>query len=574
MAIRIPTPATQGAAPLGGTQAQPASTPYQNLSLPDTTFNARMMQQLGERGIQFADYLRNQQDEQLLLELQKGVGDWERNLLFGETPSGEGDGTGGALALKERDAFGLTDRIEAQFDEHLTEYNASLSGLSRSGRLAAQEFAQGRRELLLDQVSKYEFQQREAYNARLRREAEAAAARAAETAWASPEAMKLAEDRLISAATNRATFEFAGVEDAEERQRLIDDAVAAQREQFYRTAIMRAVGQGEAKLGRRLYDEAVEAGIITLEDDDLLTRTVQYGEQVDVVINGATGIVQQYPNDLEGAVQFARSMGLDGDTERDLVAEIERRFASRQAFEAQRREQQYEDARASALNGTLFEDFNPAQLAEFDAAERADLETLNSGAPVVGDTTLFRTLQLLSAEELANYDLISVASQLNDNQWQTILAAQKAARAAVSTGQNYEWEGVRSEQTVIDATITAMGIRSGASANDRDINNRNQIYLLMEAEKQRRLSRGESWTAKDIQAYADLLNTPTVYQEGRVYGVWEEPLWKILSGSVEVTYVDGVPPEAVKAITEAIEGQGLEATPDLILQVYEEAQGE
>jgi hypothetical protein len=100
--------------------------------------------------------------------------------------------------------------------------------------------------------------------------------------------MAAGEARLISATTNRAAYEFAGIPDEGERQRLIDEAVAAELEQFQRTAIMRAVGQGEPKIGRRLYAEALERGTITLAEDDLLTRTVQYGEQIDVVINGAT----------------------------------------------------------------------------------------------------------------------------------------------------------------------------------------------------------------------------------------------------------------------------------------------
>ena len=108
MAIRIPTPDIQGAQRLGGMQAQAADTPFQRLTMPDTTFNSRMLQQLGESGVQFANYLQEQQDERLLLELQAGVGDWERNLLFGEEVTGAPSGRGGILALEERDAFGLT----------------------------------------------------------------------------------------------------------------------------------------------------------------------------------------------------------------------------------------------------------------------------------------------------------------------------------------------------------------------------------------------------------------------------------------------------------------------------------
>jgi hypothetical protein len=568
MAIRIPTPDIQGAQRLGGLQAQEAATPFQRLTLPDTTFNSRMLQQLGESGVQFANYLQEQEDERLLLELQAGVGDWERSLIFGEDVTGAPTGQGGVLALQERDAFGLTQRVETEFDEHLTQYNASLSGLSRNGRLAAQEFAQKRRDALLDQTARYEFQQREAYNNRLRREAEAAAARAAETAWASPEAMAAAEARLVSATTNRAAYDFAGILDEGERQRLIDEAVAAELEQFQRTAIMRAIGQGQTEIGRQLYDQAVERGTIVLAEDDLLTRTVQYGEQIDVVINGASMIFQQYPDDLAGATQAARNMGLDGDTERDLVAEIERRFSSAAAVEAQGREQAFEAALAAAENGTYLTDIDPAQQAQLSPQQRRDLEDINARIPLVGDEAILTRLKSQSVEETANTDLSDILSQLTRTQRAEARRIVEAAREAVSGVGEWKWQGIRTEHTTIDTTITAMGIPAGKDADEEGIAQRNQLYLLMENEKQRRLAAGEAWDAQAVAQYADFLNQSVVTSEGTFYGVNRAPRWKVLLGQETVEFVEGVPSDVIPAIRQAIEARGLQATPELIQQVY------
>lgn len=572
MAIRIPTPDIQGAQRLGGMQAQAADTPFQRLTMPDTTFNSRMLQQLGESGVQFANYLQEQQDERLLLELQAGVGDWERNLLFGEEVTGAPSGSGGILALEERDAFGLTQRVEADFDEHLTQYNESLSGLSRNGRLAAQEFAQKRRDALLDQIARYEFQQREAYNNRLRREAEAAAARAAETAWASPEAMAAAEARLVSATTNRAAYDFAGIPDEGERQRLIDEAVAAELEQFQRTAIMRAIGQGQTEIGRQLYDQAVERGTIVLAEDDLLTRTVQYGEQIDVVINGASTIFQQYPDDLGGAVQAARSMGLDGDTERDLVAEIERRFASAAAVEAQQREQTFEAALAAAEAGNFLTAFDNAERAQFTPQQRQDLERINAGIPLVGDERILTRLKSQTAEETANTDLSELLGSLTLEQRDEARRIVDAARKDVNGSNSYEWQGIRTEQVTIDTAITAMGIVSGPKARARDIDNRNDLYLLFDNEKQRRLAAGEAWDAQAVSLYADLLNSQVPTSEGFLYGAYTAPLWQVLLGKEAVMFVPGVPTDAIPEIRKAIEARGLQPTPELIERVYLQSQ--
>lgn len=572
MAIRVPTPVTQGAQNLGGVQAQAAATPYQRLTLPDTSFNSRMLQQIGQSGVQFANYLQEQEDERLLLEFQAGLGEFERGLLYGQDANGNPTGQGGILGLEGPDAFGLTERVQRDLDQQLSQYNTSLQGLSRNGRAAAQRYAQSRREALLDQTARFEFQQREAYNAKLRRQAEAAAAAAAETAWATPEAMADAETRIISATTNRAAADAALIPDENERQQFIDNEVAAAVEEFQRTAILRAIGQGKTQIGRQLYDQAVERGTIKLQEDDLLTRTVQYGEQIDVVINGATMIFDQYPNDLAGAIDAARGMGLDGDTEKDLVAEIQRRFTTAEAINAQQREQTFEQARQSALNGTLFQDFNAAQLAQFSPAQRTDLERLNSGDTVVGDNDLYRRLRLMPAEELARYDLLSAVGQLTTSQWETVLADQRAARNAVAGRGDYEWTGIRTEQTTIDTAITAMGIPGGAGAKDADIAARNGIYLLMEAEKQRRLSAGESWDAQAISRYADFLTEPVVTSEGTFYGVNTAERWKVLVGQEVVEFVPGVPDDVVFEIRQRIEERGLQATPDLILQVYRAAQ--
>lgn len=566
MAIRVPTPVTQGAQNLGGAQAQAAATPYQRLTLPDTSFNSRMLQQIGQSGVQFANYLQEQEDERLLLEFQAGLGEFERGLLYGQDANGNPTGQGGILALEGPDAFGLTERVQRDLDQQLSQYNTSLRGLSRNGRAAAQRYAQSRREALLDQTARFEFQQREAYNAKLRRQAEAAAAAAAETAWATPEAMADAEMRIISATTNRAAAEVAGLTDNDERQQYIDDEIAAAVEEFQRTAILRAIGQGKTQIGRQLYDQAVERGTIKLQEDDLLTRTVQYGEQIDVVINSATMIFDQYPNDLAGAIDAARGMSLDGDTEKELVAEIQRRFTTAEAAKKQQLEQDFEAAFRSALNGTLREDFDDAQMARFTTEQRAELERRNSREPVIADNDLYRRLRTMPAEELARYDLMSAAGQLTATQWERVLADQRDAREEVAGRSDFKWSGSRAENITIDTAITAMGIPSGSDAEADDVDARNDIFLLMEAEKQRRLAAGQSWDPQAVSQYADFLNELVAPTAGKWYGYNMNPRWQLLTGRLDLA----VPDDIADRIRRQIEAANPDfvVTPEDILQIY------
>lgn len=579
MAIRIPTPDIQGAQRLGGMQAQAAQTPFQDTRLPDTTFNSRMLQQLGDTGIQFANYLQEQEDERLLLELQAGVGDWERQLLYGETPDGAAPSSGtvgGLLALEERDAFGLTERLEGELQEHFSQYNTSLAGLSRSGRIAAQQFAEQRRNALLDQGARHEFQQREAYNNRLRREAEAAAARAAETAWASPEAMAAGEARLISATTNRAAYEFAGVTDETERQRLIDEAVAAELEQFQRTAIMRAVGQGQVKIGRRLYEEGIERGVITLEEDDPITRVVTFGEQVDVVVNGATQLVNQFPNDRQAAINAARSMGLDGDTERDLVAEIEGRFSAADRVEQDAVATLTERARAAAVDGSLYDQLSPAELAMLPQETLNRLNYINRGGGQVSNPTIYNQLETMPPETLAATDLTQYMDQLSPTDYGALVQRQATFRQAYAEAAETEAERQRALIESADIFTRSQVIdQAFEQYRIRDEQQQAHIRRTVEAWEAARRASGVEPTNEDRRRFIDSLMVQVPTRTPNVFGATgDRRLADVILGDDAQLRFPDIPLVDLTQIADALIAQGLPVNEANIRALYDQTQNQ
>lgn len=435
MAIRIPTPEYQGAQRLGGMQAEAANTPFQDLRLPDTTFNSRMLQQIGGKGVEFAEYLQQQDDERGLLELQAGLGDWERQLLYGEMSDGSPSGDPGILGLEEKDAFGVADRVQKAFDENLLGYD--LTGLSRSGRLAAQKYTQRQREALLNQATRHEFNQRQAYNNRLRRQAEAAAAARSRVAWSSPDEMAASEKRLVAATINRATNEAAttsapGLETAEQREAYVDSVVAENVERFRRDAIARAIatgGKASVARGREIYDQSVADGSITIEnEDDPIVQIVTFGEQVDVVVNGATEIFERFPDDLGAAITEARRRNYDGDTERDLVNEVTRRFQTAAVVQGQENEQRFEQARLAANKGTLLSDFDRIELFKLTPAQRTELGAINSGSSPVGDRQVYNYLRSMSDAKVASLDLETYLPELNTAEYDALVTQQNQAR--------------------------------------------------------------------------------------------------------------------------------------------------
>ena len=577
MAIRVPTPDIQGAQRLGGMQAQAAATPFQRLTLPDTTYNSRMLQQLGESGIQFANYRQEQEDERLLLELQAGVGDWERSLLFGEDVTGAPTGQGGVLALQERDAFGLTQRVEADFDEHLAQYNEALTGLSRNGRMAAQEFAQRRRDALLDQTARFEFQQREAYNNRLRREAEAAAARAAETAWASPEAMAAGEARLISATTSRAATDAASIPDENERQTFIDNEVAASVERFRRDAIARAIAAGgktSVARGREMYDEALADGTIKIDgEDDPIVQIITFGEQIDVVVNGATEIFEMFPNDLGAAIDEARRRNYDGDTERDLVNEVTKRFQTAEVLQAQENEQIFDRARLAANAGTLLTDFSNLELFRLTPAQRAELQAINSRSNPVGDNQLFNELRSLPTSELAEAPLEDYASRLNIGEYNDLITRRNTARAAVAgdLAARAERTNTQTRLATVNAGITSiLGIPEGKAASTAEARQRLQLTNLIDDWiYTAQVTSDRPPSSSEITDYISSLNEPVPVGTGFFGGTISKPRWEILTGeSIVEVEVDGVPPTDVAEISRALASRGQPVTPDTIRALY------
>ena len=610
MAIRVPTPSYQGAQTLGITEAEAADTPFQNLQLPDTSFNARMLSQLGESGVRFGRYLREQEDERLLLELQAGIGDWERQLLYGEMPDGTGTATGGILSLEGPDAFGLTERVAQDYDAFLGSMNEQLQGLSVEGRLAARQFAQSHRESLLDRATRLEFEQREAHNARLRAAALASAQSAAATSWASDEELAAAELRIRTAATNVFTPEViaaeaarsaegaveggfvgayarGGAEEAatESLNTQVDELVAAEIDTFYRNTIRRALLEGSSasvRRAREIFTQASEDGRLQLAENDLLIRDVTFGEERDARMSIATELYDQFPSDIGRAIEAARDLRLPGEAEYYLIQELEDRYEQAETIERDRAEANYrtllEQAQEQRMSPT-----DPL-LSGLTAEQVAHLDRINQNLPVVNDIETLSDLNaLLDASDtagLANMSLVDLMTRLTPttySRWETLILS---ARSELADEPTAGWRGVLDERTTITNAINA---RIGLDTSNRegvDIETRRtvgELYLLFEQRKAAVEAAGETWDTQAIYEYADYLMEPV--QVGfrdrliRPDAPVTAERYRAILGLTEYTFdVPDVPEQYIPEIVRSLEEDGVMViTPDMIRDVYEEA---
>lgn len=624
MTLRVPTPAIQGPQQLGVIQAQASDTPFQDLRLPDTAFNSRLLEQIGGDAVRLGEYLQEQEDERLLLEFQAGLGDWERQTLYGEMPDGTGAPEGGILSLEGQAAFGLTERLQQDFDTVLSEFNGPLSGLSANGRLAAQQYAQSRREALLDRATRIESEQREAYNRQLRAQSLAAAQGAAGFVWGSPEELAAAEARIRSAAevyySSEAATETAAlsavtsgaVGDARDRAAAetsmadiasrVEEDVATEVDAFYRQTIRTALLEGSSASvarARQIFDEGTERGVIRLSGpDDLLLRDVRFGQERDVVMSIATETFAQFPNDLGGAIEAVRALRVPGDQEQDIVQELQQRYEQAEAVARQREEQIYDDLMAEASEGRMSR--TDPRLAGLSEEQIDALDRENRGLSRLSDPATSDLLQMMSPRQLAEINLNSYRARLSADEFDALRDRQRQGLAALQGDQAAllaEADTVQ-RQSLLNQTFAAYRL-----SGDNNAAFRSNITRAFEAwELDYRQREGQAPTNERRRQFLDdlLIETRRGTFGGRGDTLAEEILGEeaallypdipflqlidigqqLLDADVERNEAtiraaaDGVPASEIAEIIAVIEDtRGLDVTRENIVEIYRRARG-
>ena len=142
----VPTPVTQGVAPLGDVQRASGAQNFQNIQQVDMSFGARQLGQLGQVLGDSAKILQGRTNNRLLLEMQAEGNALEEELFNPET---------GVRTRLQGDAIGATEEIEARLAEFNERWAAS-NGLSASGRDSAAKYLEAHRTRLTSTVASHE----------------------------------------------------------------------------------------------------------------------------------------------------------------------------------------------------------------------------------------------------------------------------------------------------------------------------------------------------------------------------------------------------------------------------------
>ena len=151
--VRIPTPETQGAQPIGNVQLDTPRDAYQTVQASGWGREGAQLQEFGNALGSLGGAIAQQQQDIAMLEAQKAFSDFELELF---------DPNNGIMTRHGANAQGVTDEVDARLE-------ALMSGVLGNGRLtgaarrAVEKYALGQRQRLLGKVGSHEYGEGEDY---------------------------------------------------------------------------------------------------------------------------------------------------------------------------------------------------------------------------------------------------------------------------------------------------------------------------------------------------------------------------------------------------------------------------
>lgn len=145
--VKIPTPETQGASPIGNVQMISAQTPYQTVQASGWGRQGAQLQEFGNALGALGGAIAQQQQDIALLEAQKQIADFERAAFDPHT---------GIYTQHGANAMGASERL-------LSEFNTLSDGLLKNGKLtganrrAVERYLLGQRERIVGKATTHEY---------------------------------------------------------------------------------------------------------------------------------------------------------------------------------------------------------------------------------------------------------------------------------------------------------------------------------------------------------------------------------------------------------------------------------
>jgi hypothetical protein len=512
----------------------------------------RMFARLQQARRDEAEEARRQADILAVLEADNRLADWIRDRVY--------DPERGALTLKGRDALGLPEQIDADYERVASAIEQSLA--TDEQRVAfARIRTQRRQDLALD-IRRHVAREIQTYTAQ---ELEARAQNAlAMAVGAAQDPVRAGKELAAGEQAIRALARPLGLGPEQ-----VEQQVRALRSDALVGIIQRLLAEGQTTAARAYFEEGRD--LIAPDKVDDLLRALKAGSlrqqaqrETDRILASGGGLREWRE----------RARAIEDPELRDEVMErLEHEAVVRERLEREAEETRLRQAYDLVDRGVDPRRLPPALWTQLSGSERASLlayaRSRAAGLPVETDWAVYYRLMSLAADDPAAYvteNLYRYRGSLDDSEFKQLVDLQARLKGRDREAAARDLAGYRTKEQILEDTLVQYGIDPRDKRNAAAIA---QLRRMLDLRVDAAQAQGVRVTNTEIQRTLDDL----LAQQVTVRGSW----WHLLPGGkpfldqqkrlIELT-IDDVPAEDRAAIERALRARGLPVSEAAILDLY------
>jgi hypothetical protein len=530
-----------------------------NLELPDEVAGmGRASQKLLDTVADVATKIKQDADQLAVLDADKELSAMETRILY--------DQQKGALNKKGKDAFGIAEQVDEEFNKGVSEIESRLG--NNTQRAAFRRMSQSRmsdvnRTLQKHVSGEIEKFDDEVTNAYLANERDAAAAN------------YLDNDRVnISVERQRAALQ-----DHANRKGLPEEWVKLKMQESssktYGSVIGRMLANGDDKMAKEYYEKNKTA--FTGADQTAIEKDLEEGSLRGESQRMSDQIFAKNSGSMTRAFEEARKID-DPKLRDETTSRIKDRFAMKEAAERDNTENLYRGA-TDIIDQTGDVDKIPVgQWKQFSLSERSALKNYaahkRAGTQPETEWGDYYELKTLASspstkDKFLKMNMMAYRPKMADPEFKELVSLQTQLRNGDDKADKL-LDGYRTDSAIVNDALLAAGIDISGKANDKEKEKTTQFRRMVDEQIIKyQQDTGKKATNEQVQSIVDNLMVKGITERGlfRFFDT-EKRLFETATEEDFQIGVEDVPKGERKKIEEALTRRGIPVTDDNILNTY------
>lgn len=476
------------------------------------------------------------------------------------------DPKAGALARRGKDAFGVVDQYEPEFDKAADEIEKSL--LNDDQRSMFKQMRTREKTELNSTLQRHIFGEAKAYDDQSTESALAAARDDALLNFAQPgkvDAQVGLQKSLIMAHAERNGLppEWVKVKLAEAESKT------------HSGIITRMLNNGDDLAAKRYFEGVKQrGGVFTGEDSAAMERLLEEGSLRGESQRVSDRIVSK-ATDMVSAVEQARTIQ-DPKLRDEVTSRVKDYFSMQKLAENQRIEGLHKNATDIIDQTGSVDKIPPGVWSQFSLSERSALKAYakakKDGTDVETNWQTYYDLKsLASAPETRSKFLqtnlyeLKAKGELGNTEFKELVNAQTAARG----GDTKALDTFRSDKMIVDQALAKAGIDTGAKAGKKDAERMALFYRRVDEEQAKLQARtGKPATNEEMQGIVDGLMIEGVTKKGWFWDDKKRAFEIEKSDQMFEIDVDSIPASDRTQIEDVLRKRGVPITDKAVLALY------